>query len=375
MLYSFPRNTIFGKEYNMNVNEQYINDNYERFPFYIKEYIDYRRRGGSTQFSTLKKYITKFNHFYEWNYVNAFCTSKTLSDFSLDDLSQLSKRDLESYFSSLERENIGTSEIPKYRTPETVNGYIASLKSIYNFLCNESEFDDGTPYLIANTMAKVKLGGTKETHNVRSRRISNHILNSEEEIKLFLEFIDIGYYECIKDSTMQVAYYNKYKKRDKCILYTLLYSGVRVSELCAIKEEDIDFRNGSLRVLRKGNKDDIIIINTELIDEIRSYINSKANHVKNGYIFSRDKNPNLPITDRTVRNITHKYSILFGVDMSPHKFRNTYATWLSDVSKHDISTVMSQLGHNNSDTTLLYINNNIDKVKNIVNLLNTKKEE
>lgn len=359
----------------MNNNSRYINENYDSFPKFIQEFIDYRRRGDLTQTSTIKSYLIKFIHFHQWLYENVeTCHNENLENFTLEEISTVRKKHIIQYLSFLERENIGTSDNDKYRSVSTINAYIASLKSVFNFLCNQAENEDGTPYLLNNVMAKIEFSIKKETYNARSRRLSNHILNSEEEINLFIEFIDDHYYEAIKGSRQKVAFYKKYKHRDRCILRVLILSGIRVSELCALKEKDIDFRNQQIKILRKGNKDDVIYVSEDLINILDDYILSKKNHVKNGYIFSNDDNPEKPLTDRTVRNITHRYSKLFGVDMSPHKIRHTHATWL--LNKHnDIPTVMSQLGHNNSDTTFQYINNDGTKVKSIMNSLYTHKND
>jgi integrase len=64
--------------------------------------------------------------------------------------------------------------------------------------------------------------------------------------------------------------------------------------------------------------------------------------------------------------------------MSPHKLRHTYATNLAEQTGGDIPLIMNQLGHTQSDITLLYINTTKEKQRKAAELLDqrrTKKNE
>jgi len=63
--------------------------------------------------------------------------------------------------------------------------------------------------------------------------------------------------------------------RDRLIVRTIYATGVRVSELCGINIEDIDFEDGTIRVRGKGGKIRIVFVDSETLDEMDKFIGSR----------------------------------------------------------------------------------------------------
>ena len=59
--------------------------------------------------------------------------------------------------------------------------------------------------------------------------------------------------------------------------------------------------------------------------------------------------------------------------MSPHKLRHTYATNLAEQTHGDIPLIMNQLGHTQSDISLLYINTTKEKQRKAAELLDQRR--
>ena len=106
------------------------------------------------------------------------------------------------------------------------------------------------------------------------------------------------------------------------------------------------------------------------MDRLNEYITSlpfKLN--REDYVFISKNKTGLSI--RAIQKLVMKYTDAFNVPMSPHKLRHSYGTKLALKTNGNIPIIMTQMGHSNSDTSMLYINEskkiikqNIDKLDN-----------
>jgi len=124
--------------------------------------------------------------------------------------------------------------------------------------------------------------------------------------------------------------------RNKTIIHLLYSSGMRVSEIVSIKSREIDFNEGSIVVLGKGNKQRIVLINDVCLDVLKEYLKERIAYIEvapekdPGYVFCNKQGEAL--TTRTIELTLKK----MGEHMSPpkriypHIFRHSFATHLLD---------------------------------------------
>ncbi len=139
------------------------------------------------------------------------------------------------------------------------------------------------------------------------------------------------------------------------ILELLFATGLRVSELCSLRRENLQMFPGSVRVLGKGNKERIVPIeNKEVISAIQMQIKVCSEKIDtNGYLFYNQRGK--PISQQSVRNMVIKYAKEAGIPgrITPHIIRHTFATLMLEQDV-DIRYIQNLLGHSSIRTTEIY---------------------
>ena len=116
--------------------------------------------------------------------------------------------------------------------------------------------------------------------------------------------------------------------QDMMIIKTLLYTGIRVSELIRLNIEDIDFDRYQIRITAgKGKKDRIVPFPKSFRETLAMHV-SNAN--KNNQVSLFESSWKRPYSDRGIRKMLEKYSEIAGMShtISPHKLRHFLFTWL-----------------------------------------------
>ncbi|AEC51341.1 integrase/recombinase [Pyrococcus sp. NA2] len=141
--------------------------------------------------------------------------------------------------------------------------------------------------------------------------------------------------------------------RDRLILLLLYGAGLRVSELCNLKIEDVNFEKGFLIVRGgKGGKDRIIPLSETLLQEIQRYLKTRKDN--SPYLFveiRRGKKDKL--SPKTVWWIVKKYGEEAGINLTPHQLRHSFATHMLERGI-DIRIIQELLGHASLSTTQIY---------------------
>ncbi len=142
--------------------------------------------------------------------------------------------------------------------------------------------------------------------------------------------------------------------RDRAILATLLYGGVRVGELCSIQVPDIDFGEGTVRIRGgKGDKDRLIVLPPKAMGILQEWLQvrpkSAADHLFPG------KNPGRPLSSTTMQRAVLARARRAGLSkkVTPHVLRHTLATTLLRRGG-DIRFIQRILGHASIATTQIY---------------------
>lgn len=143
--------------------------------------------------------------------------------------------------------------------------------------------------------------------------------------------------------------------RDRCILELLYASGVRVSELCAMKTGDLDLQRGVAKVWGKGSKERIVPLHNTLMQLLDQYLASwrPAFHPACPNLFlNRSGNA---LTRQYIWKLVQKYATQCGLGarISPHTFRHSFATHLLEGGA-DLRTVQILLGHAGLNATEIY---------------------
>jgi integrase/recombinase XerC len=142
--------------------------------------------------------------------------------------------------------------------------------------------------------------------------------------------------------------------RDRAILELLYASGLRVSELSGLNAEDINTKEGLLKVKGKGKKERIVPVGSKALDAVKSYLVEKIPlKRKDKALFLNRSGSRL--TDRGVRRIVVKYARIIGISgrIGPHALRHSFASHLLQGGA-DLRVIQELLGHSSLSTTQKY---------------------
>lgn len=154
---------------------------------------------------------------------------------------------------------------------------------------------------------------------------------------------------------------------NKMIMSLLYCSGMRLSELIALKESHVDLVKGSLKILGKGNKERLIPLSNEMKGLLALYVEEKHRHFDSAaqeYLLINEKGKKL--YPKYVQMVVKKYlSLITTVSKkSPHVLRHTFATHLMN-NGAELNAVKELLGHSSLAATQVYTHNTIEKLKDI----------
>lgn len=147
--------------------------------------------------------------------------------------------------------------------------------------------------------------------------------------------------------------------RNKAMIETMYSCGLRVSELCGLKMNDLYMDEGFLRVTGKGSKQRLVPMSPAAIKEITTYIDGTRGQIdiKPGYesFLFLSVRRGKPISRVMVFDIVKKLVQEAGVNksVSPHTFRHSFATHLLEGGAN-LRAIQCMLGHEKIATTEIY---------------------
>lgn len=256
-----------------------------------------------------------------------------MKEIPLDFLNTLRVVDIEEYMEYLKyRFNDRNQEVTNKE--RGIMRKISSLKSFYNYYYRNERLQN-------NPAALIQLPKLHEKEIIRL---------DVDEVALLLDEVEKG--ESLTEK--QKAYHEKTKVRDLALLTLLLGTGIRVSECVGLDLNDIDFKNGGIRIHRKGGKEVTVYFGSEVEDALLDYLEERNQMIaeegsENALFLSMQKKR---IAVRSVENLVKKYSRLVTPlkKITPHKLRSTYGTSLYKETG-DIYLVADVLGHSDVNTT------------------------
>ena len=265
--------------------------------------------------------------------VNPHYKNYTIDQFTVQDLERLEPVDIEEYMEYLKyRFNDKNQEI--MNKERGIMRKISSLKSFYNYFYRNERIKN-------NPAALVRLPKIHEKEIIRL---------DIDEVALLLDEVEQG--ENLTEK--QKAYHNKTKLRDLAIMTLLLGTGIRVSECVGLNIADIDFKNGGIRIYRKGGKEVTVYFGTEVEEALLDYLEERDRIIpetgsEDALFLSLQKKR---MAVRSVENLVKKYARTVAPlkPITPHTLRSTYGTSLYRETG-DIYLVADVLGHSDVNTT------------------------
>lgn len=142
--------------------------------------------------------------------------------------------------------------------------------------------------------------------------------------------------------------------RDRAILELLYSSGLRVGELAGLNGEDLNMKEGFVKVRGKGRKERIVPVGRKAVSALKTYMIERALLKKKDQALFLNRS-GTRLTDRGARRIVVKYAraVLLDSRIGPHTLRHTFATHLLQGGA-DLRVIQELLGHSSLSTTQKY---------------------
>lgn len=285
----------------------------------ITAYLDYLRYEKRMSQHTLTAYQIDLEQFDEY----------VKNSFQSQDIVKADADMVRTWILTLMEEGIST---------RSINRKVSCLKSFYNYQQKMGLVEDN----IMRQVVSPKM----------SKRLPHFVEEGDME-RLFTDDL----FECDFEGC-----------RDRAVIELFYSTGMRLSELLNIKLVDIDFFEGTVKVLGKRDKERIIPMNHLAIEALEKYFalyKEKFGEMsKNSCIFVTSKNRKL--YSKAIYNIVRKYlDCITTIDKrSPHVLRHTFATHMLN-NGADINVIKEILGHSSLAATQVYTHNSIEKLKTI----------
>lgn len=240
----------------------------------------------------------------------------------------------------------------KYRQ-RTVKRKIASVKAFFSYLEYEEKIEN-------NPFNKVRVQFKEE--QLLPRSVSQEII--EELLKYMYQQ---------KENDELSKWKRRLILRDICVIELLFMTGMRISELCELDQDSIDFSKGIIRVYGKGSKERIIPIgNTKVLQLLQEYEKTFEKEIEGNFFVNRYGEP---LSTQTVRLMIQHYTKAAGIEqhITPHMIRHSFATLLLEKGV-DIRIIQQLLGHASIVTTQIYTNVASEQKKKILEMYHPRNE-
>lgn len=281
--------------------------------------------------------------------------TKTLKAYRID-LYQF-----ESQIMTQEPTNITTEQLENYIItlhqkfkPKTVKRKIASLKSFFHYL----EYKD---FIDINPFNKIRVKFREPT-----------TLPKTIPLKIIENILSTIYTQRTLASTL---YQKRNALRDAAVIELLFATGMRISELCSLKPNDVDLYERTILIYGKGSKERKIQIGNDAVFSIlKEYRDDYKNEIYNCNHFFANQSGK-PLSDQAVRRMINKYTSLAAIELhiTPHMFRHTFATSLLDADV-DIRYIQEMLGHSSINVTEIYTHVAMAKQRDILTTKHPRNE-
>jgi integrase/recombinase XerC len=272
---------------------------------------------------TLRNYLSDLRQF------EAFLAHQK---FAYSDLSRIDNRVIRHYMAFLHQRRMQKSSISRK---------LASLRAFFRFLHRENVIDVNPAKVVATPKLEKK---------------HPRFLSVDEVFRL-MEAPD-------RESLAGL--------RDRAILEVFYASGVRISELAGLSEEDVDLSIGLMKVTGKGRKERIVTLGSKAVQSLQEYLEKKWEVGERASLQGTDKTPlflnrfGKRLGVRGIRLVVEKYvrQAALSHPVSPHGLRHSFATHLLDGGA-DLRSIQELLGHVSLATTQKYTHVSMGKLMEV----------
>lgn len=239
-------------------------------------------------------------------------------------------------------------------TPATVSRKLSSLRSFYRFLERE-ELVPGNPFY---ALAAPKRG-----------KYLPKVLSVEEVARLLAAPVQV-FRESVKPDAdpARLRWAEYAASRDTAILEALYSAGMRVNELAALSDSDLDLVSGVAKVRGKGKKERLCPLGRPAVAAVYDAMEKRD---ALGLVKSRARALFVNaaggrLTARSIERLMKRYLARAGLstEVSPHSLRHSFATHLLDKGA-DLRSVQELLGHASLSTTQIYAHVSVEKMKEV----------
>lgn len=325
-----------------------INRELSHMPDFVKQY----NLGTNHSMTTSYQYLTEIRRFFDWLRQEDISSAKTNAEIDTELLSNLRRNDIMLYIDYLKHTK---NQQQHLNSATTVNRSINALRSLFKFLTVTADNNNGKPYFERNVMLKIDSLNDTKTLNYRAHVLESHMYIGDMKYD-FLNFINNEYEH--KANKQALPSFKQNKERDLAICALILGTGVRVSECAGINLADLNLKDATLDVTRKGGQRDSVPIATWTLPYIQAYADLRekryrADKKQRAFFLTLYHGKTKRITTNAIEKMVNKYSALFGHPLTPHKLRHTLASELYGITKDQV-LVAQQLGQKGTSATDLY---------------------
>lgn len=245
------------------------------------------------------------------------------------------------------------SELHQKYKPKTVKRKIASIKAFFHYL----EYKD---IISQNPFSKIQVKFREPI--ILPKTIP---LNT---VEILLSTI---YKQC---SDAKTDYQRKQALRDAAVIELLFATGIRISELCTLKMDDINLYDGTILIYGKGSKERKLQIgNDAVIQILKKYKENFLTEIQSTNHFFVNLS-GFPLSEQSVRRSINKYTSRAAIELhiTPHMFRHTFATSLLEADV-DIRYIQEMLGHSSINITEIYTHVAMSKQRHILTTKHPRK--
>ncbi|MDO6737248.1 tyrosine-type recombinase/integrase [Wenyingzhuangia sp. 2_MG-2023] len=157
------------------------------------------------------------------------------------------------------------------------------------------------------------------------------------------------------------------KVRNRALIHLFYATGIRQAELMDLKIFDVDLKQQTIKVLGKRNKERIVPVYEEVVEDLKRYLEDRGSIGTNlDYFFVTKKGGKMygALVYRIINSYFSKVSTK--QKKSPHVLRHSYATDLVN-NGADLNSVKELLGHSSLAATQVYTHNSLEKLKKVYN--------